>query len=78
MNEIENIDYNVKQLESVLENIFNSFTNDDFESLEPVHFVYKNTIRFVPVELKNQVEMLLEWIEMMNESKDKILARRPR
>jgi len=78
MNEIENIDYNIKQVETILEEVFSKFKNDDFEHLNPASFVYKNTIKFVPVELKKQVQSLLIWIEMMEQSKYEILSKRVR
>ena len=53
----------IKLIENKIEEIFNRYTNDDFENLVPVPFIYKNTIRFVPQELANEVRNLIDIYE---------------
>ena len=64
------IDERIFMVENTLENIFDKYRdNSIFEELVPVAFIYKNAIRFVPIELKDEVEELLKFLNKLEEEK---------
>ena len=63
----ELIESKILDIENKLEIIFNSYTNDDFEYLVPVPFIYKRSIRFVPTECAGLVRELLSSLESLED-----------
>ena len=57
----------IKLIENKIEEIFNRYTNADFEHLVLAAFVYKRTIRFVPIELRDEVQGLIDIYEKLIE-----------
>lgn len=68
-NYIFDLDFSILKIEEALENIFNGYKNDDFEEITPAVFIYKNSIKFVPIEIKDLVEKLLDVREKLMELK---------
>ena len=57
----------IKLIENKIEEIFNRYTIADFEHLVLAAFVYKRTIRFVPIELRDEVQGLIDIYEKLIE-----------
>lgn len=71
------LEIKISEYKCKLASIFNRYTNnEDFENLTVVPFIYKMTIKFVPVELKDDIEELFQMIEKLKEQKQTTSRRR--